>query len=144
MSKPNKKIEPEMNVTPLVDVVLVLLIIFMVIAPQMESGAPVNLPGILNPDPKNEGKTDPLTISIVKDGAIYWEKEKVERAEIETRLKTAHESNASRRIVLRADREVRYDAVRELFKIAQDTGFTGVSLQVGDRKQQQQQQKAGG
>ena len=137
MAKTRKQIEPEMNVTPLVDVVLVLLIIFMVIAPQMEAGAAVNLPGILHPDPKNEGKTDPLTVSVTKDGAIYWEKERVEKTQLVERLKSAHDANASRRIVLRADRDARYDAVRELFKLAQDTGFSGVSLQVGDRTKQQ-------
>ena len=60
---------PDINVTPLVDVVLVLLIIFMVVAPQMEQDVQVTLPGIFNPDPDVEGARAPLTVTVTKERA---------------------------------------------------------------------------
>lgn len=127
------KITPEMNVTPLVDVVLVLLIIFMIVVPQMEAGASVNLPGILHPDPKSEGKLTPITVSLTEDGRLFYEKDLLLRDVLSTRLKQVHTEAPERRIVLKADRNVRYDEVRALFKECQSLGFPGVSLQVGDR-----------
>jgi biopolymer transport protein ExbD len=132
-----------MNVTPLVDVVLVLLIIFMVIVPQMEKGAPVNLPGILHVDEQAEGKLEPVTLSISQSGKLFIEKEMVDRATMAARLKSMHEEKPDRRIVLKADKLVRYDEVRELFKTCQEIGFPGISLQVGDRNNQKGQKGEG-
>ena len=125
-----------MNVTPLVDVVLVLLIIFMVITPQLESGAAANLPGILNTDPKTEGKLEPITVSLTAGGALYFEKERLDRSVLSARLKSVHETSPDRAILLKADRAVRYDEVRLLFKECQEIGYPGISLQVGDRKKE--------
>ena len=61
--------KPAMNVTPLVDVVLVLLIIFMVVTPQMEAGVSVTLPSIKNPDQGN-ASMQPTTVSLTKDGKL--------------------------------------------------------------------------
>ncbi len=60
LSRSRYRPAPVMNVTPLVDVVLVLLIIFMVIAPQMEHGERVELPAVFQPDPKSRSKVDPI------------------------------------------------------------------------------------
>jgi biopolymer transport protein TolR len=133
-------IKPEMNVTPLVDVVLVLLIIFMVITPQMEAGAAVDLPGILHPDPRSEGKLEPVTLSLTAAGELYLEKERLDRAAAGAGLKKIHADTPERRVVLKADRAVRYDEVRKLFKQCQEIGFPGVSLQVGDRKKPKESQ----
>jgi len=122
---------PEMNVTPLVDVVLVLLIIFMVVTPQMEAGVSVTLPSIKNPDQGN-GSLQPTTVSLTKDGKFYFEKESLTLEALMERLKLLHASNAESRVVLKADRDLGYGKVRELFKACQDLGFPGVSLQVID------------
>jgi biopolymer transport protein ExbD/biopolymer transport protein TolR len=61
---------PDINVTPLVDVVLVLLIIFMVVAPRMDQDVPVDLPGIFNPDPEVETAMDPVKLSVAKAGRV--------------------------------------------------------------------------
>jgi biopolymer transport protein ExbD len=130
--------KPDINVTPLVDVVLVLLIIFMVIMPQMEAGIPVNLPGINNPDPKTKGKLEPILVSLTAAGKLFIDKEPLTREAIETRLKSLHESQPDRTVVLKADKTVRYEEVRLLFKQCQDLGFPGVSLQVGEVKRKAQ------
>jgi biopolymer transport protein TolR len=125
---------PVMNVTPLVDVVLVLLIIFMVIIPMMEKSAKVELPSIFNVDPEAKGKTDPFTLSIIADGSLYFEQDKTPADQFIAKLKEANEREPSRRLVLRADKDVRYGDVRALFKMCQEVGFPGISMRVNELK----------
>src|SRR5262245_21941734 len=67
-------VRPDINVTPLVDVVLVLLIIFMVIAPALEHGERVELPGVFAPDKTQKSKLDPVTVTVARSGTVYLEK----------------------------------------------------------------------
>jgi biopolymer transport protein ExbD/biopolymer transport protein TolR len=129
---PRKGPEPDINVTPLVDVVLVLLIIFMVIMPQMEAGMAVNLPGMHHPDGASKGKLEPLLVSLSASGTLYLDKELVDREQLTARLREAHAREPERAVVLKGDKAVRYDEVRALFKQCQELGFPGVSLQVGE------------
>lgn len=125
---------PEMNVTPLVDVVLVLLIIFMVIAPQMENGQRVELPGVFQPDPKSKSKLDPITVTLAPGGFIFLEKEPVaDTAALEAQLKTIHEAEPDRRVVIKGDAAMPYGKMREAFALCQNVGFSGVSLMVSQR-----------
>jgi biopolymer transport protein ExbD/biopolymer transport protein TolR len=124
---------PAMNVTPLVDIVLVLLIIFMVVLPSMEHDAAVELPAIFNPDEEARGRTDPITLSITADLRLFLEQDELPRDEIETRLRSIHESEPLRRVVLRGDTSLHYSDVRDLFRMCQQLGFPGVSLRVGER-----------
>jgi biopolymer transport protein ExbD/biopolymer transport protein TolR len=124
-----------MNVTPLVDVVLVLLIIFMVLVPMMEKSPAITLPDIFNPDKDPKSKTDPYTLSLTKTGEVWFEKERLEPGAVETRLERANQDEPTRRIVVRADKETPYKEVRGLFKVCQGIGFPGVSLRVNARNQ---------
>jgi biopolymer transport protein TolR len=124
-------VAPDINVTPLVDVVLVLLIIFMVVTPQMEAGVSVTLPSIRNPDQGN-GSLEPTTVTLTKDGKFYFEKEERTVEALMTELKALHDAKPDNRVVLKADKDLEYGKVRELFKACQDMGFPGVSLQVID------------
>ena len=124
-----------MNVTPLVDVVLVLLIIFMVVIPMMEKSAQVELPNVFNVDPEAKGKTDPFTLSLTRDGAVFFEQEAMAAGQLAARLRQANQSEPTRRLVLRADRSAPYGDVRRIFKECQEIGFPGVSLRVNERKQ---------
>jgi biopolymer transport protein TolR len=128
-----EQVRPDMNVTPLVDVVLVLLIIFMVITPQMEKGAVVDLPGIVNTEAPGDSKLEPITLSLTSAGKLFLEKDIVTRAALSDKLRGMREAQPERKLVLKADKLVRWDEVRELFKSCQELGFPGVSLQVGDR-----------
>ena len=97
-----------MNVTPLVDVVLVLLIIFMVVIPALQQGVNIELPGITNTDEKKEGGGQPFTLSVSKDGEIYFEDDKVAWKELEATLKAAAKREPGKRIVLRGDKGADY------------------------------------
>jgi biopolymer transport protein TolR len=127
-----ERARPDINVTPLVDVVLVLLIIFMVVVPQMQAGANVNLPGASNPDKKTDVKTPPITLSVTAGGTIYLEKRLVDRPELVDLLRQSHTQSPMRRLTLKGDRDAPYGLMRSLFKDAQGIGFPGISLQVGD------------
>jgi len=134
MSRSPFRPEPVMNVTPLVDVVLVLLIIFMVIIPMMEKSAKVELPSIFNVDPDAKGKTDPFTLSLTAAGDVFLEQEPLQPSDSARKLREANDREPSRRLVLRADRAARYADVRAMFKVCQEVGFPGVSLRVNELK----------
>jgi biopolymer transport protein TolR len=131
MRRPSRA-RPDINITPLVDVVLVLLIIFMVIIPQMQAGANVNPPGIKHPDQKNDVKYPPITLSVTESGNLYVEKRAVDRAGLVDVLRTGHARQPNSKLVLKGDRKAPYGLMRELFKDAHGIGFPGISLQVGD------------
>jgi len=124
---------PDINVTPLVDVVLVLLIIFMVVAPRLEQDVPVELPGIFNPDPEVKAQVDPLKVSVARSGDIYVGDVQLDLESAVAQLAAEHAADPYRRLVLRADAGLRYGQVRELFAKAQQVGFPGIGLQVGER-----------
>lgn len=124
---------PDMNVTPLVDVVLVLLIIFMVVAPRMDQDVPVELPGIFNPDPDTKGAVDPLKVTVAKAGEYYVEQTKYDLEGVVEQLANEHAIDPMRRVVLRADSKLTYGDVRPVFARLQEIGFPGMSLQVGER-----------
>ena len=124
---------PEINVTPLVDVVLVLLIIFMVIAPALEHGERVELPGIMQPDKNQKGKLDPVTVTVGRSGAVYVEKTPTTIDALPGQLADIHAREPDRRIVLKGDGMLDYQKVRDVFAVVQNAGFSGVSLQVQKR-----------
>jgi biopolymer transport protein ExbD/biopolymer transport protein TolR len=124
---------PEINVTPLVDVVLVLLIIFMVIAPALEHGERVELPGIMQPDKNQKGKLDPVTVTVGRSGAIFVEKAPTTIEALPGQLADIHAREPERRVVLKGDGMLVYQKVRDVFAVVQNAGFSGVSLQVQKR-----------
>jgi biopolymer transport protein TolR len=134
LSRKANRPTPVMNVTPLVDVVLVLLIIFMVVIPAMEKSAHVDLPSIFNVDPEAKSKTDPFTLSLTADGNMFFEQEQLDQTKFLATLKEANDRDPSRRLVLRADTVAKYGQVRELFAACQEVGFPGVSLRVNELK----------
>ncbi len=127
-------IKPEINVTPLVDVVLVLLIIFMVIAPQLEHGERVELPGIVNVD--KTSKLDAMTLIVTSQGRYYLEKEPVEASDLGAKLTAAHEAAPEKRVVIKSDRGSKYATVRAAFAACQKIGFPGVALMVDETKKE--------
>jgi biopolymer transport protein TolR len=128
-----KGVTPEMNVTPLVDVVLVLLIIFMVVAPRMDQAVPVDLPGIFNPDPEVETAMDPVKLSVAKVGEYFIDEQQYDLDGAVAVLSAEHAAEPLRRLVLRADAKLTYGQVREILGRSQQVGFPGMSLMVGER-----------
>lgn len=123
-----------MNVTPLVDVVLVLLIIFMIVIPAMAEGIDIEPPSIVNVDEKHDD-LEPFLLSATANGALYFDEVLMDPSELESFLREANKRQPQRRLVLRGDRDAHYGRVRELLAIVQKIGFPGISLRVGHRKE---------
>ena len=122
-----------MNVTPLVDVVLVLLIIFMVVAPKMDQDVQVELPGIYNPDPEVDTRSEPLKVSVDRDGILHIEDQTYDIDGAIDLLSARHADEPLRRLMLRADSKLTYGQVRTILARSQQVGFPGLSLMVGER-----------
>jgi biopolymer transport protein ExbD/biopolymer transport protein TolR len=120
---------PEINVTPLVDVVLVLLIIFMVIAPAIVEGERVELPVILNPD-KDARDMTPIEVILTTHGALLVGREHIEPSQLKPKLEAMHRADSNRQLIMKTDENIPYKKVRETFAVIQDIGFKGVSLKV--------------
>ncbi len=124
---------PAMNVTPLVDVVLVLLIIFMVVLPAMEEGVTIDVPSIDNADEVADDGMEPFLLSIAANGTFYFDTSVVAEDGLEAYLRDRHAAQPNRKVVLRADSNVRYASVRSLMHTCRQVGFPGVSLRVNPR-----------
>ncbi len=116
----------EINVTPLVDVMLVLLIIFMVTAPLMTSGVSVDLPKTNAAPLNNDSK--PLTVSIRANGDIFLQEEPVPLPDVVGKLKAISQDNPDRRIFVRGDKDLPYGKIMEIMGTITQGGFTHVAL----------------
>jgi biopolymer transport protein TolR len=120
---------PNINVTPLVDVVLVLLIIFMVVLPSMsDSGKSIDMVKVARAD-KPEGEL--VTVTIDRDEVYSLDDTDLDRPAVIEGLRAAHAKNPRRPILVRADARLPYRVVRELFAEVQDIGLEHVALAVG-------------
>ena len=126
-------IKSDINITPLVDVVLVLLIIFMVITPMLQRGKSVELPKVRHVAAGKEGP-DPVFISVTKDGNVFIEQDKLPapKEDLLAALKGANE--AGKRVMLKADVETEYGKVRPVLDLASKAKLKGVSLAAEELK----------
>ena len=116
----------EINVTPFVDVMLVLLIVFMVTAPLLTVGIPVDLPKV-----KASALTDqkdPLEITVKLDGSVYLGESLVKVENLIPRLNAITDQNSQTRIYVRGDRVVAYGRVMEIMSLINTAGYVKVAL----------------
>ena len=118
--------EAAINVTPLVDVMLVLLIIFMVTAPMLTSGVNVDLPQTSASPVNSDNK--PITVSLKSDGSLYLGDEAVNEADLVARLKQVASNDSGRRVFVRADAHIDYGKVMSTMGVITEGGFTHVAL----------------
>lgn len=117
----------EINVTPMVDVMLVLLIVFMVTAPLLSAGVPIDLP-------KSEARqiqeddNKPLEVNIAKDGKIYVGETEVDRDRLLTLLSSMTNNDPDRRVFIRADQALDYGMVMDVIGAINKGGFRKVAL----------------
>jgi len=116
----------EINVTPLVDVMLVLLIVFMVTAPLLTVGVPVELPQTQAP-PINEPK-EPLTITVNREGAVYIQETSVPIEALVEKLQAITGANPDAVLYVRGDKDINYGRVLEVMSLVTAAGFHKVSL----------------
>ncbi len=123
---PGRTTMSEINVTPMVDVMLVLLVIFMVTAPLIQQGVKVNLPDArAQPVEATEKR---LVLSVDRQGRIYIGDTEVPGAQLEDKLRSNAKVQADKELYLHADREVPYGAVVEVMAAAQRAGIPSVGM----------------
>jgi biopolymer transport protein TolR len=117
----------EINVTPMVDVMLVLLIIFMVAAPLLTVGVPIELPKTAAAPLPSE-QEEPLTIALTADGQILVQNESVAREQLIPLLRAVSEERESDKIFLRADGAIAYEGVMQVMGALNASGFRNIGL----------------
>ncbi len=119
----------DINVTPLVDVCLVLLIIFMVVTPMLQQGKEVNLPVATHIDEGTE-EEDPLILAVTADKRVWMGSAEVKLSDVPTLVKQMLAKSPNRAVLLKGDKRLSMKQVREVMKAAQDGGAKSVALGV--------------
>lgn len=121
------EVKGDINVTPLVDVCLVLLIIFMVVTPMLQSGMDVMLPQGPHAE-KKPGEEGDLVISIKNDGTVFVGQDWIPDRDLATYLTAEFQQNPARAVMLKADRRLNYGKIRMVMQAANEAQFTQVAI----------------
>lgn len=121
------EVKGDINVTPLVDVCLVLLIIFMVVTPMLQQGVDVLLPTGPHAE-KKPGKEGDLIISVKPDGTVFVGQDWIPDRNLNTYLKAEHDKNPARAVMMKADKRLQFGKIRSVMKSANDAGFTSIAI----------------
>lgn len=122
----NKSFMSDINVTPLVDVMLVLLIIFMVTAPMLMQGVEVNLPKTTTKNIKT--KEEPLMLTVNKEKEIFIEKHRIKLDNLEIKIQKIFQNRREKEILLRADKEVPYGFVIKVIAKVKQAGIDKLGM----------------
>jgi biopolymer transport protein ExbD len=124
-----KKVSSAINVTPMVDVMLVLLIIFMVITPMLSKGVPLDLAKTHNPIPMQAAdKTDAVVVSVQRDGKTYLNKDQVQPDNLAPKVKDLLTNRVDKEVFLRADARAKYQVVLDVVQNLQAAGVDQLGL----------------
>ena len=124
----------DINVTPLVDVMLVLLIIFMIAAPMLHQGIEVALPQA-NAGPLPQRTQEPLVVSVNRDGLIYLFEDPIHSTQLVDRLKPLVEARSGETVFVKGDRDVPYGHVMEVLDLLREGGIVNVGMVTERRRQ---------
>ena len=138
MALPRRKmaVNSDINVTPMVDVMLVLLIIFMVITPMLQKGQSVELAKTDNPVAMTDAdKEDALLIAVMRDGTVFFGSDKVNADQLTEKVKDRLATKADKRVFIKADARAKYGSVVEVVDNIRSAGVDQVGLLTEQRKQ---------
>ncbi len=139
------EVNSEINVTPMVDVMLVLLIIFMVITPMLQKGTSVNMVKTDNPTAMPDAdKEDALLVSITHDGKLYFGSDQVSAEKLTDIVKDKLQNRTDKRVFVRADARAQYGVVTDVVDNVRSAGVDELGLLTEQRKQGSFESPAGG
>ena len=124
----------DINVTPMVDVMLVLLVIFILGAPMFTSAVKLDLPKAQAPTSQQQAEAATVTLAIDAKGKIFWNNEPLEREALEARLVEAARQDPQPELQLRADKDTRYEVVAQVMAAAQTNGLTKLGFVTDPKK----------
>jgi biopolymer transport protein TolR len=129
------KVNSDINVTPMVDVMLVLLIIFMVITPMLQHGVSVDMASVNNPEQMPDAdKEDALLIAVMRDGKVYFGTDRVEVDQLTDKIKDRLASKTDKRVYLKADARAKFGTVVEVVDNVRAAGVDQLGLLTEQRK----------
>ena len=131
-SFPSRGIKNEINVTPLIDVVLVLLIIFMVVTPMLQRGKSVQLPSSRARDEQREPNA--LILSLPSDHTIWLDETQVSKEALTSRLSQLAAERSGRKVLLKADRSLKVKDVREVLAATKAAGIADITLGIDEKE----------
>ena len=137
MAKRNEgaKVNSNINVTPMVDVMLVLLIIFMVITPMLQKGVSVDMAKVNNPSPMPDAdKEDALLVSVMRDGKIYFGTDVTTPDALTQKVKDRLANRVDKRVFIKSDARARYGSVVEVVDNVRSAGVDDVGLLTDQKK----------
>ena len=124
-----KKVNSNINVTPMVDVMLVLLIVFMVITPMLQHGVSVDMAKVNSPTPMPDAdKEDSLLVAIMRDGKIYFGTDQVKADELSAKVKDRLANKVDKRVFIKADARAKYGNVVDVVDNVRSAGVDDVGL----------------
>jgi biopolymer transport protein TolR len=125
---PGQSLNSEINITPLVDVMLVVLIIFIVVTPMLQKGVGVDLPRARNVATVADDQNRILTVVLPGSGRMLLGNDPIERVDLPAALRMRHETDPGLQLQVKADRNVPYGEIKEILQAGRAAGFRGAAL----------------
>jgi biopolymer transport protein TolR len=130
------KVNSDINVTPMVDVMLVLLIIFMVVTPMLQKGVSVDLAKVNNPEQMPDADhEDALVVAVMRDGRVFFGNDRIEPDQLTNKIKDRLANRADKRVYIRADARAKYGSVVEVVDNVRAAGVDQLGLLTDQRKE---------
>jgi biopolymer transport protein TolR len=129
------KVNSDINVTPMVDVMLVLLIIFMVITPMLQKGVSVDLAKVNNPEAMPDADhEDALIVAVMRDGKVFFNNDRIDADQLTSKVKDRLASRADKRVYVRADARAKFGSVVSVVDNVRAAGVDELGLLTDQRK----------
>jgi len=130
------KVNSDINVTPMVDVMLVLLIIFMVITPMLQHGVSVDMAKVNNPEQMPDAdKEDALIVAVMRDGKLYFGNDQITSDQLTDKIKDRIANRTDKRVYVKADARAKFGSVVEVVDDVRAAGVDDLGLLTDERKQ---------
>jgi biopolymer transport protein TolR len=130
------KVNSDINVTPMVDVMLVLLIIFMVVTPMLQKGVSVDLAKVNNPEQMPDAdKEDALVVAVMRDGKVYLGNDQIAPDQLTPKVKDKLANRVDKRVYIRADARAKYGSVVDVVDNVRAAGVDQLGLLTDQKKQ---------